>query len=636
MNELAIWTQDGDTWKFPVAADSLLPSGKRAIVRNERATNAADPGRIRVVQWEYSTPIGFSRESVGGVLGCDYAQNLDTRFPRRLISAGARNAITLTSKDPSNVSGLGNLGGFKLGAQKLGNDVSTSDSVTNFDEQGGRIYAHRGKLSTQVLISSWAVEATAVHPESVAGATSWYGKGRVGLGAAAVMRTRAAISTTGSVYEPTQTLIGEDVYCGPLAVGSDRCWYVTKGSTGELENLAGYTFDDFQTIANPFQVGDPRVKANGIGPFGPFTFFGTRTNIYSFTDQAKKVPLSRALIGHNSANNGLQWADPGWGWNYYISDIGLRACTSHVDNPVGIGEAMRQFTGHNGRPTAIWAERGELFVAYQDSAGNSWGYRCTFGAQTSQSGQPDMYPWWYKASITCAAIFSTNTPTNTAVMWGEGTNMAYETISRDGRDDLFTSRVYGVLGGSWFGSTLDRDPNLLKVLRLARMRTKGLTSGDSWELLFSFDDSSYVSAGTVTTNGYVTVRPVQENVEVPLDDIAGRTMKPKLVQVAGGSSASSTPPELNGVLEVEYDERPEYITEIACTVVLDGSPVSKEGMLSRLDSLKGSTTTGPTRMSIPDMNGSVYGLVANVQNRRDLKGDGVEGVDVILHLWATS
>jgi autotransporter-associated beta strand protein len=70
--------------------------------------------------------------------------------------------------------------------------------------------------------------------------------------------------------------------------------------------------------------------------------------------------------------------------------------------------------------------------------------------------------------------------------------------------------------------------------------------------------------------------------------------------------------------------------------VLSGANASKEGMISRLNDLKGTTTTGPTRMSIPDMNGAVYGLVANVQNRRDLKGDGVEAVDVILHLWATS
>lgn len=635
MNEIAIWSQDGEAYKFALAADKLLPAGKRALIRNERATNATDPGRIRVAQWELATPVGYSRESVGGVLGCDYAQNLETRFPRRLISSGARTSVTLTSKDPSGVSSQAKLGGFKLGAQKLGSNVSTSENVTHFDEQGGRLYAHRGQLSTQVRISTWAVEATAVHPELVQGATSWYGKGRVGLGAAAIMRTREAISTTGSVYEQTQTIIGEDVYAGPMAVGSDRCWYVTKGSTGELENLVGYTLDDFDTIANPFQIGDPRVKANGIGPFGPFTFFGTRTNIYSFTDQAKKVPLSRALIGHNSANNGKQWADPGWGWNYYISDIGLRACTSHIDNPVGIGEAMRQFTGHNGRPTAIWAERGELFVVYQDSAGNLWAYRCTFGPQTSQSGQPDMYPWWYKASSSCEAIFSTNTPTNTTLVWGEGTNMAYETISRDGRDDLFTSRTYSTAGGSWFGTTLDRDPHLLKVLRLSRLRTKGITSGSSWELLWSFDDGTYVSSGEITSNGYNILRPVQDHMSAPLDDISGRTMKPKLVQVAAGTGASATPPEISGVLEVEYDERPDYITEVACTVVLDGQNVSKEGLMSRLTSLAGTTTSGPVKIQLPDQSGIVYGLVANVQNRRDIQPE-VEAVDVILHLWETA
>ena len=634
MNELVIYDTDGNARRFAIAADSLLPAGKRAILRSYRATNVSDPGRIRTATWELWGPMGASKESMSGLLATDYVQNLETRFPRRLISKGARNAVTLTSKDPTGVSNSNKLGQFKLGdtANKLGGAVSASSDVTHFVESNGYLFACRGRLVPQVRISDWTVLATSVFPEAVSGATSWYGKARFGLGAAAPMRTLTSASATGAVFEPTSTLLDEDVYAGPLAVGSDRCWFITRGQTGELENLAGYTLDDFQTINNPFQIGDPKVKANGIGPFGPFTFFGTVTNLYSFTDQAKKIPLSRALIGHSSANNGSQFADPGWGWNYAITDIGLRALTSHIDNPVGPGESMRHFTGHGGRPTAIWAERGELFVVYLEGS-DSYAYRCTFGALTAQTGQPDFYPWWYKASTTCKAVFSTNTPTNTAIVWAEGTNMAYETISRDGRDDLFSSRTYDTNGGTWHGTELDRDPHLLKILRLARVRAKNMTSGSSWTLAMSFDNGSYLDVGQVTSNGFHALRPVQDPAVAPLDGISGHAIKPRWTQVAAGSGASTSPPELSGPMEVEYDERPKYITEVGVSIQLTGSDQSKQGTIAALEDYMALTTTGPLKVRLPDERTDQWAMVANVTNRRDIKGDGVEAIDVILHLW---
>ena len=629
--ELTIYNRSGQATKFGLVTDS---SSKRALVRNYRATNASDPGRIRRASWEFATPIGMSHESTSNGLGCDYAQNLDTRFPRRLISKGARNAVTLTSKDPVGVSSSYKLGEFKFGdvTVKMGGPVSATDSVTAFAEQGGYLFAFRGRLATQIAISGWTVASTQILPEPAQGAKTWYGKVRVGQGSAAPMKTLTDLSATGAVFSDTTDLAGGTVYASRLAVGSDRCWYVTKSITGELDNQVSYTLNDFETTANPFTVGDAKATKNGIGPFGPFTFIGDYTNIYSFTDQAKKVPLSKALEGHSSANNGSQFADPGWGWLYAITDVGLRAMTSHIDNPVGPGESMRQFTGHGGIPTALWSERGELFVVY-NSAGDLYAYRATFGPETSQTGQPLFYPWWYRASTTCKAIFSTNTPTNPAIVWGEGTNMAYETISRDGRDDLFSSRTYDTGGGTWYGTELDRDPHMLKVLRLSRLHAKNLTSGSTWTLAWSFDAGSYVNMPAITESGFHTVRPVQDPPVSPLESIAGRAMKPRLTQVAAGSGASTTPPELAGTLEVEYDERPSYITEVALTIDLTGTSMSPDGTISALEEVMGSQTDGPIRVRLPNESTDSWAMVQNVTNRRDLKADAVEGIDVILHLW---
>lgn len=631
MSEVVFYDQDGQATRFAVDDD-----GKRPILRNYRATNASDTGRIRRAIWELATNIGYSRESTSGALACDYAQDMETRFPRRLFSKGARTAITLTTADPPGVANTAKLGQFKLGslAHKLGGAVTTTDSVTHFAEQYGYLFAFRGRLATVIQISNWTVLGTSILPEAVQGATSWYGKVRVGLGSNANMRTLVGVSASGATWEETHTLLETDVYAGPLAVGSDRCWFVTKSTNGELENLLSYTSDDFQTTASPFVVGDPKVRANGIGPLGPFTFVGLKTNLYSFTDQGKPVPLSRALIGHSSEHNGATWADPGWGWNYAITDIGLRACTSHIDNPVGPGESMRTFTGHGGRPTALWAERGELFVVYQSGA-DLYAYRCTFGPETANTGQPLFYPWWYKASSTCQAVFSTNTPTDTAMVWGEGTNMAYETISRDGRDDLLSTRTYDTGGGTWYGTTRDAEPNLLKVMRLARLHTKGLTAGSSWTLAMSFDGGTYLDIETLTTNDHHTLRPVETG--VPLDSIAGYTLKPRLTQVAAGSGASTTPPEIDGVLEIEYDERPAYVTEVALTINIGKTQgLSMQGVVDRLEALMNAQTTGPIKIRLPDEDIDRYGMVQAVSNRRDLVSGGVEGIDVMVQLWDTA
>ena len=86
-------------------------------------------------------------------------------------------------------------------------------------------------------------------------------------------------------------------------------------------------------------------------------------------------------------------------------------------------------------------------------------------------------------------------------------------------------------------------------------------------------------------------------------------------------------------MEVEYDERPEYITEVGVSIQLTGSDQSKQGTIAALEDYMALTTTGPLKVRLPDERADQWAMVANVTNRRDLKGDGVEAIDVILHLW---
>jgi len=645
-----------DGRRYAIVSETLLPSGTRSIQRNFRATNVTDPARLRRVSWDIWGPIGSSRQSMsGGMLRTDYVQNLDTRWPKRLISKGARNAIDLSGQDPSPSIGYSIYDEFVFDESDYFFD--SGPLITNtqyFDEQAGSIFAHRGYVSTQVYIPTWSAVNSQLWSAPVAGAASWYGYGRVGLGGSQPIQTRTGVTSTSAIYTDTEDLTNTLVYGTAMVPGSDRLWFINANSAGTNNNWVIYTLDSFETLSAPLQVGDPLVNATGIGPFGPFTFFGSETGLYTFTDQGKPIPLSRALANHKSLLNGAQWADPGWGWNFAITDIGLRAVNGTTDNPVGIGERMRAFTGHNGVPTAVWAERGELFVAYLTTSNDTYIYRCVFstsaaegayGAQTASTGQPDFYPMHYLPNTQVEAIFSTNSTADTTLMWGEDSNMAYETISRIGRDDLMPTRVYSTEGGTWYGTELDVDPNLLKTLRLVRLRTVSMEPGDNWTVGVVFDPedgNDYVDIGTVYDDGVQTIYPVLNY--YPLASMTGRTIKPRLTQVAGGSNSSSTPPEINGQMELEYDERPAIIEEIVVLIELTGTNYTNNEVMDTFSLLMSQQSSGPFRITLPDDippgggGQQRWGMVADVRNRHDLKtrdGNGIECVELTLHMWNT-
>lgn len=638
----------GYTWNL--VSDSLLPAGKRAIVRDTRETNTSDPGRLKRREWQIWGPIGASLFSTSGALGTNYVQNLETRWPRRLISAGRREAVQLSSTFPTgtgtslfgefNFGDVDNLfGGFSAGS-------SGSPGVQFFDVQSGYLFAHDGFYSTQVSLTDWSVIETIIHDAIVQGCATWVNRGRLGMGGTVPLQTRTGVTATGSTYSDTFYADTDPVLANQLAAGSDRIWFNVATSSGEDEHTMSYSFDAFQNAAAPFPLGDPGFRITGIGPFGPFTYTGKLNGLFSFTDQGKPVPLSRALLNHISDLNGRQWADPGWGWNYTLSDVGLRAVSGNIDNPVGIGESMRLFTGHDGLPTAVWMERGELWVAYYTSEGDTYLYRGAFDpppglvnlATQGGNGQPYLYPFAYLPDTYVGAIGSTSVTSDdslTAMFWGEDHEMAHLFISRDGRDDLNPNYRYSTDGGAWFGTTFDADPHLVKTLRLARLRCLGMEPGSSWTLAFAFDSTphsaTYVTIGTVTEDGFHVVFPVSGG--VPLQNISGVTITPRLVQLAGGANAAVTPPEVNGTLEVEYDERPQTIEEVVATVVIgqNGRAAVKDWEL--LKDFESQAYRGPVKVRLPNDLEDRWAMVAACDTRRDIKGDNIQAVDVRLQLW---
>lgn len=626
---------NGTPWD--IVAESLLPSGRRAYSRKTRPSQESDPGRIKVATWHLTGPIGLSRERHAaeqnpqvGVLGHDWS-NLETRLNDLLTSLAARSTLTLSGSDPFATASAA-LGGFAFGAAAFGGGAAAAapQIIEHIDADRRYLFAHRGALSTQIDPSTWTVVQTVSQPANVKGAVSWFGKGRIALGGASKLRSRSAVTATGATYVEEDADVS-GVYAKGLTRGNDRLWMINADLTGGAENRVRFCLDDLATVSDPFVVGDPKVNGNGLGKIGPFTILGQENGIATFTEQGLPVELLTAIKDSPSANNGRQFAEQ-WGWAYVITDLGLYAVRPGVANPVGIGtEHMLDFEGFDGKPTAVREYGESLLVAYLSSDGTTTRIlRGVFGPETGATGRPDFYPF-QQVTAEVRAIGATNVPTNPHVVWGEGAStLGRALLGRGGRDIDDSNYVYSTAGGQWFGTRMTREPHLLKYPRWFRFRTENCDGSNTWQLALSPNHgAAYTNVGSaVATNGAQVVRPVSSG--APVTGLVGYEPKPRLTQVAASSSA---PPQIRGVLEMGYDERPEMVLEIVVVVQR-----KRHADLATFEALAdGTSATGQTPVAVvlPGESTTRYGYVVLPQ-AQELKGDEVEGIAMTLTLWDVS
>jgi len=621
---------EGSLWingeKYDLLADSALPSGRRGLSRSQRPSQPSDPGRIRMGRWKLSGPLGPSRELPDGFLGHDFSDNIETRYNDLVTSIAARNALTLTSQDPSTAGSVAAFAGFAFGASgvKFGGAVTAQD-VAHINEDRAHLFFDRGRITTQVDPSDWAVVAATTHDVPVLGSAVWRGKGYLGLGETVTMRRRISVTSSGASY---QEALGS-TYAKQMTVGNDRLWMVNAAAANS--NKAFYSLDDLATVSNSFAVGDPEIGATGIGTLGPLTVFGTETGNFSFTDAGKPVRMSDSLRGHRSQNNGIDHASI-WGWQYSVNDLGIDAWDGGVTvNPVGV-ESLIDFEGDiDGRPLAVFAWRDSLFASYLTTAGHSYILRGMFGPETAATGRPQWFPFRRLASTEARTISATSVPTNPTIVVSEDTNAAYYTMGRRGRDIADSNYVFSTDGGTWNGSTMMRDMNMTKNVRYANFLTENCDGSNTWQLSISPDEGSYVNVGSaIATDGRQQVFPVTGS--TPLTTVSFHTLKPRLTQVA---ASSSSPPQIRGFLDIVYDERPDMITEVVAILDL-GKGERARTLYDNLVTLVDRGTTSPDAVRLPDDFSDSQGFVADVSDFTDSKGDGVIRCTVRLHLWEVS
>ena len=177
-----------------------------------------------------------------------------------------------------------------------------------------------------------------------------------------------------------------------------------------------------------------------------------------------------------------------------------------------------------------------------------------------------------------------------------------------------------------------------------------MTSGDAFLVSFAFDpdptgtiDATYRNMDIVTTDGAHTLIPdngalTSQGNPSPTASIAGYAIKPRITRTSGSGSVSN-PPQMIGALEVEYDERPELVQEVEVVLNVTGTSYTDNYIWDLMAELMSDQTNRPLRVQIPDdlpagsSAGQAYGMVNNVVNRTDIKGDNIQAVSMIFTLW---
>ena len=598
-----------------------------------RVSSLQDPSWLLVRQWKLSGPTGQSKQRADGYLGLDWA-SLEHRYEDQLMSLGAVSTLNVASSDPIGASLTAALGGMPLGGRALGGGSSGSgpQSISHIREAGDRLFLARGGYVTQVNPASWVVEQTKTLTAVVRGMAVWFNKLRLGMGAQLALQTVTGINASGATYTATQ-VSGSDVLAKELMEGNNRLWQVQADAAATNENRLRYTLDDFASNSNNFVVGDPGVPATAIGRMGPYTVVGGERGVLSFTDDAFPQHLIEALRDTVSPDNGRKQAYQ-FGWNYTITALGLYAMRPGLSNPVGIGsKSMWGFDGFDGKPVAVRAWRESLIVVWENSAGDTWRVmEGTFNpAFTDATGELD---WFMLASRTNAAVKdvgATGVPTLPTIVWGEGTGtLARIAKGRGGRDISDASYTFSVAGGQAFFSTLLEMAHLRKTVRYGKFFTKNMASGNTWTLAIAYDDGSYTNIGSaVTAAGSAKVVPA-----TPTSAPSGFLPKPRLTQVAGAGTASTTPPTLIGVLEIAFDMRPDRVDDLQ--VMLAPLTLVQLEALRRLTDPANTEGQAPIEARDPDRPQTLRYAYVRDMEEFDVAGDHVYGAELRVTFWETS
>ena len=508
--------------------------------------------------------------------------------------------------------------------------------VVSMVEDRSQFFVSRGSFTTQINPTDMLEVDSEDHGAPVKSSVVWAGAGYVALDKDADIDKRTAVTAASSTYSAVS---GVDARA--LAVGANKLWLVDAGkNTAADENTVKFAtaaVTGAGNLSNPIRVIDPGSDATGIYTQGPYALFGYERGVNSYTDRGTPTELLDAIKKFPSVQNAGQGASL-WGYTYIATELGLYAVNvaRGFANPVGPGEGLRgqDFEGPlDGFPTAVETLGELLFVAYRNADGSSWTYIGQFGTETGTTGRPEWYTFRRLPSTECNEIGIIASRPNPTVVLAEDGDVSWYTTSHQSRWIADSNYEFSVDGGTWYGTTMMRAAGMLINVRAIKFLTENCNANRTWQAAVSMDEGSYVDVGTfVSTNGLQTKRPSLSG--APLATVSGSTLKPRLVQT---NDSESTPAQIRGFLDIEYDERPETVGKHVFAIKMNRQSSAKiyAALRDLIDRRKAAGKT-PQQIVLPGGDDPVdrqYGYVTDISGVTDIDGKGTQVVFVTVLDW---
>lgn len=516
-------------------------------------------------------------------------------------------------------------------------DTETGGNVLAIEEDRGQLFVHRGRTTTQVNPATMTEVASTDHTNVIVAVTQQSGEGMVSFGAAADVKRRTAVNATGATYAAVSSK-----KAGAMRFIHDRVWFEDVSGGGD-DGEVRYTFDRFTTLGNPFPVGDSGIPITSFAPMGPVALVCREDGVHGFTSGGQTFTISTELHEFRSSFNGLASAYA-FGWTYVGTLLGLRAYLAGagaVENAVGL-EAVDGFEGGiDGICVALRLYKGRLWAAYlSDITDPASGTLTILYGEfnpnvTPATGQLDWYFWDQQSGVDCRAFGVTAGRTNPTLIRASDDDIAYYTLGRRKRDIADANYRWQTNDSSPVGyaylTTLQREPNLVKNIRRARVVGEDLSADNRYALQVAFDEGidegTYLDLGDpVTGDGYQVIEAARGG--EPQENVNGVAFKPRL---ACYNTSATNPPKLRGFLDIEYDARPDRVLEAVYPVQLTATDLAR---LERYLDPRSTEGRAPVGVRFPDGERG-FGLVAGLTDVVDQGGGSLAGV-LTLSIWSVT
>ncbi len=630
---------------YQLAHANLVPRGAKRWAWTKRPSQPGDPSISQYADWRIDGSQLHSYEDISGgegYLGIEYTDSADSRWADILcLGPAVKHDYDLTTYDGANTPANAN-----------GCAIVKPSTITYIYVIRGKVPA-KLKAADMTLINNGSLTLSEAATDVIATESA---NGNVNVSFGFDGNTTYHVITTVGATTDTASANNESKKRRVFAHGNDRIW--GGGGYGNTHTIAGNVLSgsvdmdasswaDFSTINSSSQLitGGQQFTITGLEMDGNAIIVGTSAGPYLLDDKSGSLfPMIPELSTSPDLANCAHMRK----WSPLGVIIPLRRGTRWHRGETGRSFGLRTFKRNTspiqGYTTAVAVDADRFWTAeYNEIDDLTYIVQWEPPAEGDGYGDREVIPQVIAklaAGIECHFLEYIGTldgeRTNGLLIGGYDTSIFSIIVGRTARE-IDDSNYRFATAGTAYLTELRRYPHMLKDLEAVEFEAAGTSSTETITVGFqvdgataqnlaghSSDDDGNIVNGAVTTDGARRLVFLDDSGK-PLSWASGRRIKP---QVTLASGASTTSPQLQGILRLYYRLRPVMTDTLSFSIVLtDTQHMGTPALQKQLSDEWGS---GPVKLY--DLDGKTYYVrVESVSvQEADAQGSRIASVGVVV------